>query len=559
MSEITRRRLLQGSGAVLAGLALAGCQADPTHPAEAIHDIPTGGGTPPVGSRPNILVFLADDLGFSDVGCFGSEIATPNLDRLARTGRRFSNMHNNPRCCPSRATLLTGLYPTQAGVGDMTGNQGTPAYQGYLNHSCVTIAEALGEVGYRSAISGKWHVAPRSRLNDWPAERGFERSYCQMGGGDYYRPTLYRDGSIIGTPTDPDFYLTTAITSNAIDSIRTFARGADPFFMYVGYKNPHFPLQAPEPAIEPYRGKYAMGWDELRVQRWERTKATGVVNPIWELSKPAQGTVRWDTVADKEWQAARMEVYAAQVTLMDEGIGQILDTLEQLGLRENTLVLFLSDNGACAEVVKPRKHGNVPTANGLPMQSGNIPGLFPGPSNTYQSYGIDWANASNSPFRKYKRWTEEGGISTPLIASWPGTVSAGGLDDRFIHIIDLMPTFLSLAGAPYPTTYAGDAITPLEGHSFVAALADVPGWSRPGACFWEHMGHRAARHGRWKVVSDQPTGPFELFDMTEDRTEVHNVASQHRDITRQLGAEWESWKVRTGVRTWSPRTHYRPN
>ncbi len=199
MSQITRRRLLQGSGAVLAGLALGGCSGDSSR-RETSPLASSGSTTPTASGRPNIVVFLADDLGFSDLGCFGSEISTPNLDRLAATGRRFSNMHNNPRCCPSRATLLTGLYPTQAGVGDMTANQGTPAYQGYLNESCLTIAQALGQAGYRSAISGKWHVAPANRLDDWPAQRGFERSFCQMSGGDYFRPTLYRTGRSSGYP-----------------------------------------------------------------------------------------------------------------------------------------------------------------------------------------------------------------------------------------------------------------------------------------------------------------------------------------------------------------------
>jgi arylsulfatase A-like enzyme len=438
MSQITRRRLLQGSGAVLAGLALGACSGEPTRPGASTTT--TSGSPPPTdSSRPNIIVFLADDLGFSDLGCYGSEISTPNLDRLAATGRRFSNMHNNPRCCPSRATLLTGLYPTQAGVGDMTSNQGTPAYQGYLNDSCVTIAQALGQVGYRSAVSGKWHVAPRNRLDNWPAMRGFERSFCQMGGGDYYRPILYEDGKVVGTPTDPNYYLTTAITDHAVESVRTFAQGTDPFFMYVAYKNPHFPLQAPAAAIEKYHGAYDMGWTELRQQRWERTKDAKIINPAWSLPKADVQAVPWASAGQKDWQAARMEVYAAQVSLMDEGIGEILDTVEQLGIRDNTLILFLSDNGACAEIPKDGGKKKIPTSDGLPMQAGNIPGLFPGPSNTYQSYGVDWANASNSPFRKYKRWTEEGGISTPLIASWPAALPAGGVDDRFLHIIDLMP------------------------------------------------------------------------------------------------------------------------
>ncbi len=346
-----------------------------------------------------------------------------------------------------------------------------------------------------------------------------------------------------------------------MESIRTFAQGTDPFFMYVGYKNPHFPLQAPPAAIAKYRGAYDMGWTELRQQRWERTKDAEVVNPDWKLPAPDVAAVPWSETGWKNWQSARMEVYAAQVTLMDDGVGKVLDTLEELGIRDNTLVLFLSDNGACAEIPRDKNKGKIPTSNGLPMQAGDIPGLFPGPSNTYQSYGVDWANASNSPFRKYKRWTEEGGISTPLIASWPGTLPVGGVDDRFLHIIDLMPTFLELAGASYPTSFGDHRLTPLEGASFAPILKNAPNsltWKRPGSCFWEHLGHRAARQGRWKVVSDHSTGKFELFDMTSDRTETRNVAAQNPAITRDLGAQWEAWKVRTGVRTWHPHMHYRP-
>ena len=562
MKKVTRRRLLQGSGAAIAGLALGGCR--DSHQAESIHNTPLGSpgtsGSPNPSGQPNIVLIIADDLGFSDLGCFGSEIATPNLDKLAAGGTKFTNMHNNPRCCPSRATLLSGLYPTQAGVGFMTDDQGTPAYQGFLNRFCLTPAEALAPVGYRSAISGKWHVAPASRLDDWPADRGFERSSCEMG-GTYYRPTLYQDGTVIGTPTDPSFYLTTHITNTAIDSIETFADAGDPFFMYVPYKNPHFPLQAPPSAIEPYRGNYAMGWDELRYQRWGRTQDAKVVDPAWKLPPPAGGTVRWNRVGNADWQASRMEVYAAQVTLMDQGIGQILDSLDRLGIRENTLVLFLSDNGACAEIPQTKQRSNLPTANGLPMIVGNIPGVYPGPSNTFQSYGVEWANASDSPFRKYKRWVEEGGISTPLIASWPGTIPAGGIDNRFLHIIDLMPTFLELANATYPDSYDGRALIPLQGHSFASVLRNQPGsadWVRPGICFWEHMGHRAARAGRWKIVADKPIGAFSLFDMETDRTEVTNVSADHPFVTQQLGQAWDEWKARTGVRTWSPRSQYRP-
>jgi arylsulfatase len=568
-SGVTRRRLLQGSGAVVAGLALAGCRDD--NQAERIAGSPTTtpsttsptSPTQPPGpyERPNILIILADDLGHTDIGCYGSEIRTPHLDALAASGRLFTDMHNNPRCCPSRASLLTGLYPTQTGVGFMVGNQGTPAYQGHLNQSCVTLGEALGNAGYRTAISGKWHVAPSGILEDWPARRGFERSFCQMGGGDYYRPNLYEDGRPIDTPTDPDYWLTTAVTDFAVERIREYSAGPDPFFLYVGFKNPHFPLQARPDEIEPYRGAFSAGWDALRVQRWETAQDKGVISPKWALPSSTGRTIRWDDAQDKAWQASRMEVYAAQVTELDTEVGRLMSALVESGARDNTLVLFLSDNGACAELVPPTKKSHVPTVNGKPMKAGNIPGLFPGPSDTFQSYGMEWAEVSNSPFRRYKRWTEEGGISSPLIASWPARLGAGGTDHSLLHVIDVMPTLLELAQTPYPQGYAGRTLTPLEGESFAGVLtssASTTMLERSAPCCWEHMGHRAARQGRWKVVADQPVGPFELYDMATDRTETRNLATAYPDITAQLAGIWDDWKLRTHVRTWNDHHGYRP-
>lgn len=558
---VTRRRLLQGSGAVLAGLAVGGCS--DSYQAQRIGSSPSP--TTPTAptqpqERPNILVIVADDLGFSDLGCFGAEIRTPHLDALAASGRLFTDMHNNPRCCPSRASLLTGLYPTQTGVGYMTVNQGTPAYQGYLNGSCLTIAEALGGSGYRTAIAGKWHVAPNPRLDEWPAQRGFERSYCQTSGGDYYRPNLYQDGRPIPTPTDPGYWLTTAVADFAIARIREYAPGPDPFFLYVGFKNPHFPLQARPGEIDAYRGAFSAGWDQLRQQRWDGAKSKGVVSPNWTFPRPTHGAIPWDSVLDKTWQASRMEVYAAQVTELDTEIGRLLATLDETGTRDNTLVLFLSDNGACAEEPSSFKHTEVPTANGKPMKPGNIPGLFPGPSDTYQSYGIGWCNVSNSPFRKYKRWTEEGGISSPAIASWPARLGAGGTDHTFLHLIDVMPTLLELAQTSYPHEFNGQPLTPLEGESFAGVLTSAAGsttLARSTPRFWEHMGHRAARQGRWKVVADKPTGPFELFDMVSDRTETRDLAAAYPDVTSQLSTAWNDWKLRTHVRTWSEHRGYR--
>lgn len=561
MNELTRRRMLQGTGALAAGLALSSCRDNAEQQSQPNPTHPTQGGSQPAAKRPNIVLVLADDIGFSDLGSFGAEIATPNLDRLAAKGWRMTNVHNNPRCCPSRASLLTGLYPTQAGVGCMTSNQGTPAYQGYLNDQCVTLGQTLGQAGYQTAISGKWHVAPPKRLDVWPANRGFDRSFCEYGAGTHFDTRRYIDGKVYGDSTDPNFYLTFAVTDYAVSYIHEFAKHPDPFFVYVAYHAPHFPLQAPEPAIAQYHGTYDMGWNALRQQRYQRAKDVGVIDPAWRLSAPAWEATPWLDTGHHAWESRRMEVYAAQITLMDEGIGKIVATLEQEGVADNTVILFLGDNGACAEDPGFKKHRGEITRDGLPMQPGNDPSIMPGPSNTFQSYGVDWANASNTPFRKFKRWTEEGGISTPCVAYWPGTLAPGKTDHSLIHIIDFMPTFMELAGHSYPTTYGGYEVLPVQGESFapmLAGLAAPSSFKRRNHLFWEHLGHRAARDDEWKVVSNHPTGPFQLFNMYDDRSETLDLSSQYPSKARELASEWQAWKVRTGVRTWNRRTKYRP-
>ncbi|MGI8576621.1 MAG: arylsulfatase [Nocardioidaceae bacterium] len=538
MTDISRRRLLQGSGAVMAGLALEGCSG-------------TSASTQP--KRPNIVVILADDMGYSDLSCFGSEIPTPHIDSIGHGGRTFTQMTNNPMCCPSRAALLTGLYPTQTGVGYYTKNYGSPGYQGYLNGNCATIAEVLKQTGYRTAISGKWHVSGWHQKQSLPPARGFDEAFCEVGGNGYFTTERFLNGKMIGVSPKRNFYMTDAITGYAINRIQEFAKGPDPFFLYCAYTAPHWPLQAPADAIVPFHGHYKQGWTSTREKRYERLKQLGITDPRWQLSPPPVGVEPWDTAAAKDWEAARMEVYAAQVSVMDQGIGKILDTIKQQGLEQDTLVLYLSDNGASAEGIPQHEKQSVPTDNGKPMRSGNTPAVFPGASDTFSSYGEDWANVSATPFRRYKRWVEEGGICTPFLASWPGTLPSGGVDNRPLHVMDFMPTMVELAGATYPTTRQGSEVYPMEGESFANVLTNASNaadWDHNRRLFWEFEGHRAARQDGWKIVSDVPSGPFELYDMVEDRTETHNVAAQHPDIVKTLGTAWEDWKARVGVRTW---------
>jgi arylsulfatase A-like enzyme len=570
MAEITRRQVLRGSGALAAGLALASCtdtaSSPPAGPASSgrtsfsTSQHPTTLGPP--SKQPNIVLIVADDIGYTDLGCFGGEIPTPNLDRLAAGGRRFTQMLTNPMCCPSRASLLTGLYPTQAGVGYYTSDFGSPGYVGHLNDSCVTTAQVLKNAGYQTAISGKWHVSGWHTPPAEPPARGFDQSFCEIGGNGYFTTKRFLNGANIGVSPDPNFYMTNAITGFACRQISEFAKNPDPFFLYTAYTAPHFPLQAPADDIAPFHGSYREGWDAMRTARYQRAIDLGIVDPRWPLAPRADGVIAWSETKGKDWQSARMEVYAAQVQVMDRGVGQILDTLEQLGILEETVVMFLGDNGASAEVVLPGSHHSAAlTRTGKPMRVGNDPSIFPGASDTFCSYGKPWGSACATPFRRYKLWVEEGGICTPFIASWPGTLAAGGIDPRPLHLMDVMPTFVDLADARYPASYQGNPVHPIEGTSFVDALSGSP---EPGPAasdrwlFWEFTGHRAARHGRYKIVSDRVDGPWQLYDMVADRTESADLAAQHADIVTAMDRAWRAWKQRVGVVTWNDRTGYRP-
>ena len=489
--------------------------------------------------RPNIVLIMDDDMGFSDIGCYGGEVQTPHLDRLAANGIRFTQFYNTARCCPTRATLMTGLYAHQAGVGHMTGDYGVDGYRGDLNARCVTIAEALKPAGYGTYMSGKWHVTrhtgPDGPKHNWPRQRGFDRYFGTIvGAGSFYTPNaLTRDNTQFKAP--PGFYYTHAISDHAAQFITDHhkARPAAPFFIYVAYTAPHWPLHALKKDVAKYRGRYKKGWDALRAERHARMIEMGIVQKQWPLTPRDPAAPAWDEVDPKRQDVLdhKMAIYAAQIDCVDQGVGRIVAALETTGRLENTLLFFLADNGGCAE-------GGI---WGFDRKRGGELGT----DKSFSSYGLSWANASNTPFRRYKHWVHEGGIATPLVAHWPAHIkSKGELRHQPGHLIDIMATCVDVAGAAYPTRYKGNEIQPMEGKSLVPAFDGKP--IEREAIYWEHEGNRAVRVGKWKLVSKYP-GPWELYDLEADRTELHDLADQHPDKVKELAALWHAWAQRVGA------------
>jgi len=545
-------------------------------------------------NRPNIVLIMSDDMGYSDIGCYGSEIETPVLDGLAQNGLRFSQFYNTARCCPTRASLLTGLYPAQTGMGFMTSHEEEPGYQGEIGRNCVTIAEVLKPAGYRTYMAGKWHVA-RNRENvdslkyNWPLQRGFEKFFGTItGAGSFWDPSLLTRGNTYITPlNDPEYqpqekwYYTDAISDNAVKFIdeHTAENASQPFFMYVSYTAAHWPLHAPEDEIDLHQGNYDQGFAPIREQRYQKMKELGLIDASWPMSPPV---AEWDTIANKEWYARNMEVYAAMITRMDKGIGKIVNKLRQEDMLDNTLILFLQDNGGCAETLNWRQVDNKlenlaeirafdPMApdelqtNSFPEQTREgFPVLImsekimAGSDQTYHAYGPTWANVSNTPFRQYKHWVHEGGISTPLIVHWPQQVKEQGqLRHQPAHLIDLMATFVDIAEADYPDTYQGEQITPLAGKSLTPVFSEDAPLDRE-AIYFEHEGNRAIRQGKWKLVSkayegaghfrreDQiPLVEWALYDMEADRTELNDLADQYPERVEAMAAQWQEWAQQT--------------
>lgn len=514
-------------------------------------------------ARPNVLLILNDDMGYSDIGCYGGEIDTPNLDRLARNGLRFTQFYNSPRCSPSRASLLTGLYPHQTGIGILTYPTGPEGYAGDLNRSCVTVAEVLKSSGYRTYMSGKWHVSSNlvEPTESWPMQRGFDEFYGTIiGAGSFYHPnTLTRGNQNIEHEVEQDesFFYTDAISDQAADFIKSHHANypEQPFFQYVAYTAPHWPLHAHEEDIAKYKGRFDAGWDTLREQRMQRLIDAGIIAKDWSLTDRDATQPPWDDADHKAWLLRCMEVYAAQVDRMDQGIGRMINALEATGQLDNTLIMFLADNGACAEdipdnvsveeLVNDLMIAKSHTRKGDPVVFGNLPEIMPGPENTYQSYGTAWANLSNTPFRLYKHWTHEGGVSTPLICHWPnGIQEQGSLRHTPGHLPDIMSTIVDITGSQYPDDFQGHRIPAPEGRSLTSVFEDDSLPERP--IFWEHEGNAAVRVGKWKLVCEFPEA-WELYDMENDRTETTNLAERHPDVVAEFSRQYDEWAKRCGV------------
>ncbi len=484
----------------------------------------------PQWTPPNIIIILADDMGYSDLGCTGSEIATPNLDKMASEGVLFTNFYNTSRCCPSRASLLTGQYQWDAGVGHMdTDKSDLPEYQGYLNEKSVTIASLLGANGYDTFLSGKWHLG-KERLK-WPDMNGFKQFYgTPAGGGIYFYPSKFYKREVYwnGLKTNPDstWYSTDAFTDHAIRYLERDRDKEKPFFMYLPYIAPHFPLQAKEADIAKYMEVYQDGYDAIRKMRLEKQKSLGLLSEAFELPPPT--FPEWGSLENPEEEARKMAVYAAMMDCLDQNIGRLMNSLEEQGLADNTIVFFLSDNGAAS------------------VDFNRTPEATIGSRNSNASYG-KWYNVSNTPYRMFKKTEHEGGIITPMIA-YGLSGQQGKLVHQPAHINDFMATCLELAQVDYPKTFNEVSLDPLDGISFLPLLEDTAATS-DRTLFWEHEGNRAVRQGNWKLVALHKK-EWELYDLSKDPFELQNVAGEFTTIAVELQQKYNHWAAEHGVQSW---------
>ncbi|WP_316798650.1 arylsulfatase [Pedobacter frigidisoli] len=493
--------------------------------------------------HPNIILILADDLGHSDIGAYGSEIQTPNLDKLANQGIRLKEFYNNSICAPTRASLLTGQYQHKAGVGYFANDLGLPAYQGYLNKESLTLAEVLKSNGYTTLLSGKWHVSGKDQSFPW--QRGFDRS-LMANNGSYFDQGDFNGGKkqpymLDGKPYPLEagkFYQTDVVTEQAVTYIAEEAKKDKPFFLYLAYTAPHWPLHALPEDIAKYKGKYDKGWDELRKTRFAKQKQLGIVADNTTPSVKNDDIYDWSKLSyDQRHQwATKMEVFSAMVDRMDQGIGKVLEQLKKSGADQNTLIVFISDNGAPAEEM-------IKWHNGAIRNTGPV-----GTIGSYESQSKNWSYASNTPFLAFKDDMYEGGISSPFIAWFPSKIKAGQIRKGTGHIIDLAPTFYELSGAAYPKKFNQTVPNALPGKSLLPVLFSKQDTvQRNEPLFWERAGNRAVRSGKWKLVSHWPSYSWELYNLENDRGETQNLAAKNHELVSQLSVKYFDWAKKTGV------------
>lgn len=479
-------------------------------------------------------------MGFSDIGCYGGEIDTPNLDALARGGLRFTQFYNSGRCCPTRASLMTGLHPHQVGIGHMTEPPNQPLeitgpYQGFLNDQCLTIAQVLKSTGYHTMMTGKWHLGYADQRN-WPLQRGFDQFYGGITGAfNYFKPGGDRIISEGNTPvtTPDDWYATDAFTDKGIEYIQA-ARSKDdaPFFLYLAYNSPHWPLNAKWEDFQKYRGKYTGGWQEIADARFEKQKQLGLFD---ETVTPAPlQAPNWDSLDENQRDRldAIQAAYAACIDNIDQNIGRLVTYLNSSDQLDNTLIFFLSDNGACQEGGILGR-GDEQMVRNPPLET--VDGV---------RQGLAWANASNTPFRLFKHFVHEGGACTPLIAHWPDGIPArrnGTFTRQHAYLPDFMATCLELSGATYP-----EQLPALAGNSLLPALKSSRHAVHHGPVYWEHEGNAAMRDGDLKLVREYEK-PWELYDLSLDRTELNNLAKQNPEVAKQMIHKWETWASQIGV------------
>lgn len=499
----------------------------------------------PKDKRPNIVLIMADDMGYSDIGCYGSEINTPNLDFVASKGVRFTNFYNEAKCCPTRASLLTGVYHHEAGIGRMVSDSEKEIkpgpYQGFLNDQTITLAEGLKRAGYATYMSGKWHVGERKE--HWPTKRGFDQYFGLISGASSYYELLDQkerkrvmayNGESWNPPTE-GFYMTDAFTDKATSFISDHeTKDPDqPFFLYLAYNAPHWPLHALPEDIAKYEGKYNIGWDELRKNRYAKQLELGIVDSSSPLSSRTSTIPSWESVENKEDWALRMQVYAAMVDRMDQGIGKVIKQLEKAGELDNTLIVFVSDNGGCAESVEGRNL--------------DISGSVIGEKGSYKAYREPWANASNTPYRYYKNWMHEGGISSPCIVYWPKEIKESRIESKqFGHILDIMPTFLEVAGVDYSEVSNGEPLIPLKGKSILPILNNQM-ITRDKPLYWEFAGAKAMRSGDMKLVKGSTTD-WELYNLKNDPTELIDLSAKKPEIVEAMKKSYQEWAIEVGVK-----------